>query len=610
MSEFTFNLNGLNISQAGGLPQIPAGLSKLDSALYIGTADTDLTYTGNDSIVWDRVNAERLKRGLSGLAEIGYPRPADDAVPAANTPAGSETFKIKGPPGMTLEQARAVFEQQVKTGGVVGFAPGDSLSAATQAADGLEAAKAQLGQTVAGLSGNLPNGVNLQTISASLGPAGSAAAGQIGAFATGAAAAINSLRVNSTGFSPSSLASSLSQVPGEINAALTRDGASIVNDIKSFAGGISGVVGKTVTTVSNVLKGTPVAGIGVADLSKAVTALGPLPGLDQNQVTATLAQAQKLAGQTFDQMTNSTGLGAFGINAAQLEKAGLVKPGTAAEFLSQGKNDLLDVLKSPTVWTGKDGVKTAQDFLGNPALQSKVQQSLMKNGLADLKQLGVPTDKMTPQALSGLATNAAKNVQDTFKWTQNSPDLPANVKAAFDNATVNGAFAVNLVENKVEEPVLKEKVVEPSENTVNSATVDAAASRVVGNDKVPSVVPDGADGSAKMAVITILRFVGDLAAQAEILFNTVDAFQKRSSITQDEWDTLNQEYQVVRATFNSRGKDLLNTAIEAVNALPNSPAKAKYISGINTAKGNATVFIEGMKKLKQFITDLANKIAT
>ena len=153
MSEFTFNLSGLNISQAGGLPQIPAGLSNLGSSLYSGTADADLTYTGNDSIVWDRINAERLKRGLPGLAEIGYPRPTDDAAPAANTPAGTETFKIKGPPGMTLEQARAVFEQQVKTGGVVGFAPGDTLSAATQAFDGLEAAKAQFSQSLGGLNG-------------------------------------------------------------------------------------------------------------------------------------------------------------------------------------------------------------------------------------------------------------------------------------------------------------------------------------------------------------------------------------------------------------------------------------------------------------------------
>ncbi len=46
------------------------------SGLYSATPSTELTYTGNDYIVWERVNSERLRRGLPGLAAIGYPRPA------------------------------------------------------------------------------------------------------------------------------------------------------------------------------------------------------------------------------------------------------------------------------------------------------------------------------------------------------------------------------------------------------------------------------------------------------------------------------------------------------------------------------------------------------
>ena len=34
----------------------------------------------------------------------------------------------------------------------------------------------------------------------------------------------------------------------------------------------------------------------------------------------------------------------------------------------------------------------------------------------------------------------------------------------------------------------QEVIVEPAENTVNAATVAAAAARIVGNDKVPSVI--------------------------------------------------------------------------------------------------------------------------
>lgn len=623
MSEFTFNLNGLNISQAGGLPQIPAGLSNLGGSLYSGTADADLTYTGNDTIVWDRVNAERLKRGLPGLAEIGYPRPADDAAPAADTPAGTETFKIKGPPGMTLEQARAVFEQQVKTGGVVGFAPGDTLSAATQAFDGLEAAKAQFSQSLGGMNGNLPIGTNLQTLAKSVGPGGVTAAGQIGSFATGAVAAVNSFRVNATGFASSSEAIGglnqalglLPTVPGEVNAALTRDGADISTSIKNFTGDINNVVGKTVSTISNVLKGTPTDGIGVADLSKAVTALGPLPGLDQNQVTATLAQAQKLAGQKFDQMTNNAGIGAFGFDATQLEKAGLVKPGTAAEFLAQGKNELLEVLKSPSVWTGKEGVTKVQDFLGNPSLQSKIQQGLMKTGLSDLKQLGVPTDKMTPQALSGLATNSAKSVQDTFKWAQNNPDLPPSLKEQFDKAAVNSAFATNLADNKVEEPVLKEKVIEPSENTVNSATVDAAAGRVVGNDKVPDVTSGTSTDSSYQAVFVLQNFVNERIAQFTALkqkiTTTASSYQ---AITQEQWNVINGEAVAIRATIRARAIELVNAATVATENIPTSGqtyAQKTALRSLNYTLETALAEMNALSdEIRQLIKDLANKIYT
>lgn len=625
MSEFTFNLNGLNISGAGELPQLPSGLSA--TSLYSSISNADLTYAGNDYIVWDRINSERLRRGLPSLTDIGYPRPPEDSTGAAFTASptdqATETFKIKGPPGMTLEQARAIFEQQVKTGGVTGFAPGDTLSAATQAFDGLEAAKAQFGQTLGGLSSGASLGTNLQTLSASLGPDGAATFGQISSFATGTAAALNSMRVNASGFASSTEAQgALSQaigmlpsVPSQLNAALTRDGADIASGLKSFAGEINGVVGTTVSTLSNVLKGTPTDGIGVADLSKAVTALGPLPGLDQNQVTASIAQAQKLAGQKFDQMTSAAGLGAFGFDASQLERAGLVKPGTTAEFLAQGQNDLLDVLKSPTVWTGKDGIKKVQDFLGNPALQNKIQQGLMKDGISDLKQLGVPTEKMTPQALSGLATNAAKSVQNTFKWTQNAPDLSANIKAAFDKVSVNSAFAINLVENKVEQPVLKETVVEPSENTVNSATVDAAAGRIVGNEKVPTVVTGTSDAASYLPLTTLYNFVKERIAQFTALKQNITTVASQyQAITQEQWNTLNSEAVAIRATIRARYAELQAAAVEAQSAIPNTGQTYAQKQALNNFNEVVNVLFDEMGKLsdevRQLLKDLASKIYT
>jgi len=56
-----------------------------------------------------------------------------------------QIFDILGPPGATIEQARAIFDQQFKSGGLVGLTVGETVSAATQAEAGLKSALSQLG---------------------------------------------------------------------------------------------------------------------------------------------------------------------------------------------------------------------------------------------------------------------------------------------------------------------------------------------------------------------------------------------------------------------------------------------------------------------------------
>jgi hypothetical protein len=74
-----------------------SGASKLgasiDTSLYKDTKDADLTYTGDDGLVWDRVNAERLRRNLSGLSN---PRPEEPPlVPAGSTPPPAPEQSVK-----------------------------------------------------------------------------------------------------------------------------------------------------------------------------------------------------------------------------------------------------------------------------------------------------------------------------------------------------------------------------------------------------------------------------------------------------------------------------------------------------------------------------------
>lgn len=62
------------LGQIIGNSKIP--IPDFSSGLYSSTPNSDLIYTGTDPIVWERINAERLRRGLASLTAIGYPKPA------------------------------------------------------------------------------------------------------------------------------------------------------------------------------------------------------------------------------------------------------------------------------------------------------------------------------------------------------------------------------------------------------------------------------------------------------------------------------------------------------------------------------------------------------
>jgi trimeric autotransporter adhesin len=73
-------------------------------------------------------------------------------------------------------------------------------------------------------------------------------------------------------------------------------------------------------------------------------------------------------------------------------------------------NGLTDVLKSPSVWTGKDGVAGVTDLLKNSPLQDKIQFGLMKSSFDTLVKTGeIVTPGTNLKAPTGLLYNAAAN---------------------------------------------------------------------------------------------------------------------------------------------------------------------------------------------------------
>ena len=366
-------------------------------------------------------------------------------------PVNGQLFEIKGPPGLSLDQAKAIFDKQVSAGSLVGFKKGDVLSAATQAVDGLAGAQAQLTQAVNGIGGDL--------------------------------------------------AGAIKNIPG-------------VGDIAAQA---QSVASKTLSGISSVINNLPVTnGINIADFAKQGAALVPIQGLDIPDVTAAMASASKLVGQASSAISDALGAGKFGFDASQLESAGVLKAGTAATYLKQGINSLTDVLKSPAVFTGKDGINNLDSLLSSVPKQDGIQQQLMSQGLNSVSQLGIPVDKLSTASLAGLANSAAKSISATLDWAQGLP-LPADIKAELDTAARDGAFAVDFATFKVDDDMKAEITPLPAENTVDRQTVNAASKRIVGNDKVPEFSYGAQPPNARSTVLALESKIALTSAQQTVI---------------------------------------------------------------------------------------------
>jgi len=427
MSTFTFSLEGA-----------ASTASSFESKLSANTPDDKLTYSGNDPIVWDRINNQRLSRGLAPLSN---PRPTDDGktYPQGRggvTPPGqtSKTFDVDAPPGMTREEAYAIFQKQVSTGGLTGFNPGDVLSAQTQAADGLASAQASVTQGLSGFPGTDQ--------------------GTLNSFKNIGDTAKQSLAAGTTG------------IPGA-GSILQQTGAKI--------GGLFN------TPVTN--------GITTANFATTAPALVSMSGLSTTDVRATMASVGTATGQDFSQVTNSVGCGKYGFDAPQLESAGLLKPGTASTYLSQGSNDLTSVLKSPAVWTGKGGINNLDSLLSNPAAQNLTQQNLMSSGLASASALGVPVSSLNPKQLGGVASVFSKSSAGGTDWIKGQ--LPPDKQADFDAKFKDAQFAVGSADEKFNDAMLQQAPPGEAVDTVNRETLTAAMGRVFGNDKIPPIDYNG-----------------------------------------------------------------------------------------------------------------------
>ena len=190
----------------------------------------------------------------------------------------------------------------------------------------------------------------------------------------------------------------------------------------------------TVTTdengnqVSSVTPGTPVGpdearGAGIsrpAPESALLTQPDPQGGigaLDKDGMKAYMAQTGYSESNGNYNATNQYGyLGKYQMGAGALIDQGYVKPGTTQAGLSDPNN-----------WTGKDGMNSNSDFLGNPAIQEQTMYDYTKRNYNGLVAKGVITSETSAEDTAGyLSTAHLLGTGGATKWYSTGSGADAN----------------------------------------------------------------------------------------------------------------------------------------------------------------------------------------
>ena len=151
--------------------------------------------------------------------------------------------------------------------------------------------------------------------------------------------------------------------------------------------------------------------ITAADFAAQNPVLQPVGPLTPPQVQALMAAAAQNPGD---------GVGKYGFSIPQLESAGVLKPGTGCRFAGIANTpealaqpspaNLMSVLESPSVWTGRYNVTSLDELLSNAATQDRIQESLIRSSYNTLVETGqIQTTATTTTPPVGTVYNGSSN---------------------------------------------------------------------------------------------------------------------------------------------------------------------------------------------------------
>jgi hypothetical protein len=249
--------------------------------------------------------------------------------------------------------------------------------------------------------------------------------------------------------------------------------------------------------------------------------------LTATEVAALMAQLINLINQNTNIATNEKGIGKYGFSCQQLERVGYVKPNTYEIYIKPNPSLFLDVMNSPSIWNGLNGVTSLNLILDDESRQNFIQIELMENSYLGLTAAGIIqppvqtgeavlvgevytntsataiaalniTNLVTQNsaALINVATKYGPQVADlwskglTLPTLTPTPDIVGKASQYAANFAKGQLGAIQgqigAIQGQFSSLISGVKQGAGYVNTVNRATVDAAVTRIIGNAKVPT----------------------------------------------------------------------------------------------------------------------------
>lgn len=128
------------------------------------------------------------------------------------------------------------------------------------------------------------------------------------------------------------------------------------------------------------------------------TEIGPLSPV---QVQTLMGQLASIVDQPANTVTQQKGIGKYGFNCQQLERAGIIKPGFCDRYCpvdpttQQNPDNFVEIMSTTSGYTG-NGVTSLSDITSNEALQNQIQQTLMSQSYNSLLAAGTIQPQSAP----------------------------------------------------------------------------------------------------------------------------------------------------------------------------------------------------------------------